>query len=224
MASRSCKNHSDCFCYICGKYKTIDNKNSITDFVRKAYFAYFGIKLRDQDQQWAPHVVCKTCVERLRLWTSGTRQSMGFGIPMVWREPTNHVDDCYFCSINVTGVNEKKRKSSSYRSFPSAIRPVAHGADIPMPEFKNLLDLSIDENSEEEQHDYRELIDVNDDDKNCACPPIPVLFEWLDKRPQLVAQGRWDIKMMADYCWNLKRDASDSEHSRKSRKRRFLPQ
>ena len=36
-------------------------------------------------------------------------------------------------------------------------------------------------------------------------------------------QGRWDIKMMADYCWNLKRDEPDIEHSRKSRKRKFLP-
>ena len=97
---------------------------------------------------------------------------------MVWREPTNHVDDWHFCSINVTGVNKKKRKFLSYRSFLSAIRPVAHGADIPMPEFKNLLDLSIDENSEEEQHDHRELPDADeDDDKDFACPPIPVLFD-----------------------------------------------
>ena len=35
-------------------------------------------------------------------------------------------------------------------------------------------------------------------------------------------QGRWDIKMMADYCWNLKGDVPDSKHSRKSRKRKFL--
>ena len=28
--------------------------------------------------------------------------------------------------------------------------------------------------------------------------------------------GRWDIKMMIDYCWNLKRDKPDSEHSGKS--------
>ena len=35
-------------------------------------------------------------------------------------------------------------------------------------------------------------------------------------------QGRWDIKMMSDYCWNLNRDAPDSQHSRKSRKRKFL--
>ena len=52
-----------------------------------------------------------------RQWTSGTRQSMGFSIPMVWREPKNHVGDCYLCSINMTGVNKKKRKSLSYKKF-----------------------------------------------------------------------------------------------------------
>ena len=104
------------------------------------------------------------CVERLRQWTSGTRQSMGFGIPMVWGELTNHVDNCYFCSINVTGVNKKKRKSLSYKSFPSAIQPVAHSTDIPLPEFNKLPDLFISEHSDEEHHDYKELTDVDDDD------------------------------------------------------------
>ena len=36
-------------------------------------------------------------------------------------------------------------------------------------------------------------------------------------------QGRWDIKMMADYSWNLKGDVPDSKYSRKSRKCKFLP-
>ena len=35
-------------------------------------------------------------------------------------------------------------------------------------------------------------------------------------------QGRWYIKVMVDYCWNLKCDKLDSEHSRKSLKRKFL--
>ena len=35
-------------------------------------------------------------------------------------------------------------------------------------------------------------------------------------------QGRENIKMMADYCWNLKCDVPDSKHSKKSRKRKFL--
>ena len=36
-------------------------------------------------------------------------------------------------------------------------------------------------------------------------------------------QGRWDMHMMADYCWSLKRDAPGLNHSRKCRKRKFLP-
>ena len=29
-------------------------------------------------------------------------------------------------------------------------------------------------------------------------------------------QGRWDINMLADYCWCLKRDSSGEKHKRKS--------
>ena len=47
MTSRSCKNYPDCFCYICGEYKTADNRQSLKDFVRKAYYVYFGIKLEN---------------------------------------------------------------------------------------------------------------------------------------------------------------------------------
>ena len=111
------KNHPDCFCYICGEYKTADNRESTTNFVLKAYYAYFGIKLGEQEKSWARHVVCKICVECLRQWTIGTRQSMGFGIPMVWWEPANHIDDCYFCSRNVTGVNKKRCKSFELQKF-----------------------------------------------------------------------------------------------------------
>ena len=65
----------------------------------------------------------------------------------------------------------------SYKSFLSAIRPVAHSADIPIPKFNKLPDLFIDEHSYEEQHDYKELTDVDDDDKDFACSFTPVLFD-----------------------------------------------
>jgi len=35
-------------------------------------------------------------------------------------------------------------------------------------------------------------------------------------------QGRWDAVMMADYCWTLKRDIPAAEHSRGSKKRKFM--
>jgi hypothetical protein len=37
-------------------------------------------------------------------------------------------------------------------------------------------------------------------------------------------QGYWNVSMMADYCWSLKRETSAEAHAvRKSRKRAFLP-
>ena len=36
-------------------------------------------------------------------------------------------------------------------------------------------------------------------------------------------QGRWNKRIMADYCWSIKWDLSDMQHNRESRKRRFLP-
>ena len=101
--------------------------------MKSAYFSYFGIKLGDQDKQWVPHKVCRTCVEGLRLWKNGKKQTMPFGIPMIWREPKNHDDDCYFCSVNVVGNNTKTKKTIVYPNIPSAIRPVPHGPEVPVP-------------------------------------------------------------------------------------------
>ena len=36
-------------------------------------------------------------------------------------------------------------------------------------------------------------------------------------------QGRWDAALMADYYWTLKRDIPSAEHSRISKKRKFIP-
>ena len=34
-------------------------------------------------------------------------------------------------------------------------------------------------------------------------------------------QGRWDARMMTDYCWSIKRDNPKANHSRQSRKRKL---
>ena len=59
-----------------------------------------------------------------------------------------------------------------YKVFPSAIRPVTS-----IPEFKKLPDLSIDEHSEEEQQDYKELTDFDDDDEEFPCSSTSILFD-----------------------------------------------
>ena len=133
-----CIHDPDHFCYICGSFTPPKQRKNITDFVKKAYHAYFGIKLGDQDKSWAPHVACRSCVESLRHWTKGRRSSLVFGIPMVWREPKNHTEDCYFCMTNLFGFNTKNKGNITYPDVRSAIRPVPHSEEIPVPVFKTL--------------------------------------------------------------------------------------
>ena len=52
---------------------------------------------------------------------------------MVWREPQNHADDCYFCLTNITGFNASSRKKIKYPNLQSAMRPVPHSDDLPVP-------------------------------------------------------------------------------------------
>src|SRR5271163_2070093 len=111
---RSCLNSPDIFCYICEQFAIKDQRLEITDFVKQCYYAYFGVKLGDQDKSRAPHIACKPCVERLRKWFHGVVDRMSFGIPMIWRESTNHATDCYFCLTNVTGVNKKTKHNIEY--------------------------------------------------------------------------------------------------------------
>jgi hypothetical protein len=132
MQRRQRLNNPNVFCYICGSFVVRKTKN-ITSLVKTAYFAYFGIKLGDQDKLWSPHTVCSVSVEDLRNWTKGKRKALQFSIPMVWRQPINHVDDCYCCMCTLKGFNTKNKKEITYPNLPSAIRLVPHGPDIPVP-------------------------------------------------------------------------------------------
>ena len=52
---------------------------------------------------------------------------------MVWREPRKHTDDCHFCLTNITGFNASSRKKIKYPNLQSAMRPVHHSDDLPVP-------------------------------------------------------------------------------------------
>ena len=63
-ARRKCLNSPEAFCYICGSFTVPSQRMNISDFVM-VYLAYFQVRLGDQDKSWAPHQVCKHCVENL---------------------------------------------------------------------------------------------------------------------------------------------------------------
>ena len=58
-----------------------------------------------------------------------------FAVPMIWREPTDHVSNCYFCMVPPIdkGLTKKKKLFVQYPNIPSAIRPVPHGEGLPIP-------------------------------------------------------------------------------------------
>jgi len=74
---------------------------------------------------------------------------MRFAFPMVWREPTDHVSDCYFCLTSITGITAKSKHTVQYPNLPSVMRPVPHSAELPMPKPPTNMTLSDSESSDE---------------------------------------------------------------------------
>lgn len=140
-----CVNHPNKFCYICGKFCHEKQQRNINDFVKQAYQAYFNKHLGQQDKWWVPHKVCKSCVESLRYWSQGGRKGLSFGMPMTWCEPTNHVNDCYFCAVNIKGMNKYKKRSWVYPNIQSAKPPVLHSDCLPVPIFSTLSNVTCDD-------------------------------------------------------------------------------
>jgi hypothetical protein len=58
---------------------------------------------------------------------------MPFAVPMIWREPTNHSSDCYFCMVDICGYSSKTKSGIVYPDIPSAIKPVPHSDLLPVP-------------------------------------------------------------------------------------------
>ena len=87
---------------------------------------------------------------------------MPFAIPMVWREPKDHVSDCYFCLTSITGVTANCKHSVQYPNLPSAMRPVPHSVELPMP--KSPINMTL---SDSESNDK----DVGQANNNMDCDP-----------------------------------------------------
>ena len=135
---RKCCNDPDIFCYICENFILPSQRKNITKFIRQVYLAYFKVPLGDQDKAQTPHKVCALCVETLRKWSQGKPKGLKIGIPMIWREPKDHLNDCYFSKVNVTGFHRINKQHINYFNLDSALLPVAHCEEVPVPEFTGL--------------------------------------------------------------------------------------
>src|ERR1043165_5708572 len=151
--SRQCKNKPDNFCYICGEFTLVAQRKSLTPLVKKAYHLYFGCKVGDQDKVWASKICCNTCSRTLTGWLKGTHMSMSFAVPMIWREQQNHVNDCYFCMIDIKGRSNKSKHKIQYCNIPSAMRPLPHDESMPVPKPPENVNFESDSESEKSASD-----------------------------------------------------------------------
>jgi len=70
---------------------------------------------------------------------------------MVWREPSIHTTDCYFCMMPPVsgGITKKKKWTIVYPNIPpSPLRPVLYGEGISVPEPPK--EFTIDSDDEDE--------------------------------------------------------------------------
>lgn len=153
---RGCLNHPDYFCYICGHFTPRDQRKQLTRKVKVAYHHYFGVKVGDQDRTWAPHICCSVCYVGLTQWLNGKRKSMPFAVPMIWREPRDHHSDCYFCMTNIAGYSKKNKSAIHYPNCDSALKPVPHDEQNPVPNPPVCLDSESDDDDDEESHREQE--------------------------------------------------------------------
>ena len=123
----SCKN--DRFCYICSNVVLPNHQAKISDFIKKSYRDNFEINLGVQDKPFTSHICCKTCGE-----LKGMVKERVCHLPMSWREGKDPIADSYFCMINPKEINHKNQHNDQYRNVSSAIRPIPHGPDLPVPE------------------------------------------------------------------------------------------
>ena len=67
-----------------------------------------------------------------------------------------HVDDCYFCLTKTSGYSKKTQQKLSYPNLDSAIRPVPHSHEIPVPVFTELPSLEDEDDicESDENHGY----------------------------------------------------------------------
>ena len=77
---------------------------------------------------------------------------MKFAIPRIWREPTDHITNCYFCMVDPSKRREGKNATPVvYPDLPSSIAPVPHCPELPVPLPPNKHQPAEDSDSSEEE-------------------------------------------------------------------------
>lgn len=129
------------FCKVCGDYKFPPSKKQqekgtrgqtltkITPHVRAGYELYYGVRMGDEDKEWAPKFSCCVCVTRLSNFVRTGQGMPVYADPIYWMEPTNHTADCFICTTKLSACGREVETRGTER-----VRRREHVKDgIPVP-------------------------------------------------------------------------------------------
>ena len=104
---------------------------------------------------------------------------------MVWSEPKNHHDAFYFCMMDMSEWNQRKKKDWYYPDIESARRPLPHCAEVPFLVFTTLIDITAGEML---------LVTIDDtDSSDCnisSSSSMAAAASSLSAKPKLFSQGQ----------------------------------
>lgn len=124
------------FCYVCGKFVFKQYRHNISQLDEEIYNYYFGAQMV-REVYWAPDIICKQCRTALHKWWNEKIYSLPFGRPMEWDDPVVHQsENCYVCmnsDVFSNGYNSAKHRKKAYISVESAVIPLPHSDEYPVP-------------------------------------------------------------------------------------------
>ena len=127
--------------------------------------------------------------------SDGTHKSLRFGVQIVWREPKNRFNQCYFCLSNLKGFSRHTKKTWNYPDLESDCRPVPHCEEVAIPEFNDLPGV------------FTEYNEFHQDIEGSACDSIGSMFESSSLIPEQFKQEELS-DLIRDF--NLSKEAAES--------------
>ena len=135
----------------------------------------------------------------------------------IWREPTNHTNDCYFCMVDPSKRRTGKNAPATvYPSIPSSIAPVPHSDQLPVPISTRSQDpVSADESTTDEDDitidDY--VLNSNLEEKKPYYPNQKDLNDWI--RYLGLTKSNAELLTSRLKQWNLLNDSVQITEQRK---------
>lgn len=162
--NRHCKNSPNSFCYVCAKFLPKSQQRNVTRSLEEAYKRCFGFSMANLDKPWTPDHCCIACHHNILGFESG-KHKLQFSVPAIWREPRDHISDCYFCIMTIGSYTKKSKGKIQYRHVSSLDPPTGDPISKQIPS-QSAIEVHEEEPSVEPEEngidfDYDPASDVN---------------------------------------------------------------